>query len=413
MSLGEKANPNTAAIPRYWVPEEKVKKRLDLSDKTTLLFSEQSRAEQSRAEQSRAEQSRAEQSRAEQSRAEQSRAEQSRAEQSRAEQSRAEQSRAEQSRAEQSRAEQSRAEQSRAEQSRAEQSRAEQAEQSRAEQSRAEQYSVRSSDWLTTRFPENHSRYRRKNRDLLNDPNLGFERFRYDNRRWIVIFRDISRSTDQRTAIVTAIKGMAVSNKAPLLNVDYASWLQAFRGIARSTDERTLLTDNISLSGVGNSAPVISYQSAHAVASALVLANMNSIPLDWAARFSVGGVNMNFFIVKQLPVLPPDAYLQKSSVGFPYVQLIVPRVLELVFTSEDMSGFASDLGYACAPFPWDEKRRHCLRSELDAIFVHMYGLDRSDLEWILDSPAPSSSFPNTQTTRDSNCSPPDSGLMSG
>ena len=69
MTVGEKQNPESVTIPRYWVPEEEVAKRLDKSQMTTQLRAEQSRAEQSRAEQSRAEQSRAEQSRAEQSRA--------------------------------------------------------------------------------------------------------------------------------------------------------------------------------------------------------------------------------------------------------------------------------------------------------------------------------------------------------
>ncbi len=126
----------------------------------------------------------------------------------------------------------------------------------------------------------------------------------------------------------------------------------------------------------------------------LVLANMNSLPLDWTARSSVGGVSMSLFIVKQLPVLPPEPYLQESRCGPPYVQLIVPRVLELTYTSREMEGFARDLGYEGGPFAWNEERRHALRSELDAIFAHMYGLDRSDLEWILDTPPPGSSFPS-------------------
>ena len=103
---------------------------------------------------------------------------------------------------------------------------------------------------------------------------------------------------------------------------------------------------------------------------------------------------MNFFIVKQLPVLPPAAYLKNSTCGRPWVQLIVPRVLELTYTSEEMASFANDLSYADPPFPWDEERRHFLRSELDAIFARMYGLSRADLEWILDAPPPSSSFPS-------------------
>ncbi|MDE2764353.1 MAG: hypothetical protein OXQ94_09165 [Gemmatimonadota bacterium] len=186
-----------------------------------------------------------------------------------------------------------------------------------------------------------------------------------------------------------------MSNKAPLLNVDHGAWLQALRGITRATDERTLITSGLSSGGVGNSAPVVDYDTVPAVAAALVVANMNSIPLDWAARFSVGGVNMNFFIVKQLPVLPPEAYLEESRCGGSWVELVVPRVLELTYTGHELGGFASDLGYpGDQPFPWDDARRHRLQSELDAIFSHMYRLDRSDVEWILDAPPPSSSFPS-------------------
>ena len=184
-----------------------------------------------------------------------------------------------------------------------------------------------------------------------------------------------------------------MSNKAPLLSVDLADWLQTFRGIARGTDERTLLTGNIPWSGVGNSAPVVDYEWGRAVASALVLSNMNSLPLDWAARFSVGGVNMNFFIVKQLPVLPPEAYLERVQSVLPtYVELIVPRALELTFTANDLEAFARDVGFNGPPFPWNDNRRHWLQSELDAIYAHMYGLERADMEWILDPPSPSLSF---------------------
>ena len=84
MTSAEKADPEMNALPRYWVPEGIVIKRLDKLE-STLTTIKPSRAEPSRAEPSRAEPSRAEPSRAEPSRAEPSRAEPSRAEPSRAE----------------------------------------------------------------------------------------------------------------------------------------------------------------------------------------------------------------------------------------------------------------------------------------------------------------------------------------
>lgn len=184
-----------------------------------------------------------------------------------------------------------------------------------------------------------------------------------------------------------------MSDRVPILNICGHEWLQAFRSITNSTNERTLVANSIPKSGVGNSAPIVEYEHAQAIASALVIANMNSLPLDWAACISVGGTNMNFYIVKQLPVLSPEAFLEKSNCGHPWVQLVVPRALELTYTSVEMAGFAYDLGFEGPPFPWNEERRHCLKCELDGIFAHMYGLDRSELEWILDAPAPNSSFP--------------------
>ena len=186
------------------------------------------------------------------------------------------------------------------------------------------------------------------------------------------MFKNIARATDGRSAVVTGVRGTAVSNQASINELDRTEWVQVFRDIARATDERTFITGEIPTSGVGNNSPVLNYDQARAVASALVLANMNSLPLDWAARLSVGGVHLNFFIVKQLPVLPPEVFLRQACGGRTFVELIVPRVLELTYTAHDLEGFARDLGWDGPPFRWDEERRFLLRCELDALLFHLY-----------------------------------------
>ena len=138
--------------------------------------------------------------------------------------------------------------------------------------------------------------------------------------------------------------------------------------------------------------PLLRLQGAQA--TALMIANTNSIVLDFVARTAVGGTDLSYFIIKQLPMLKPEAFLEESKVGLTYTDLIIPRVLELVYTADAMRELALELGFNGPPFPWNEECRHCLRCELDAIFATMYGLNRSDLEWILDAPSPSSSFPS-------------------
>ncbi len=120
-------------------------------------------------------------------------------------------------------------------------------------------------------------------------------------------------------------------------------WLTAFRDITNATNERTVVSSAAGRSGVGNTAAVYELVPRVAAAAAMLLANFDSIVLDWAARFSVGGTHMNFFIVKQLPVLPPKAYLQEALPDLTYAELIIPRVLELTYTAHDLEPFARDL----------------------------------------------------------------------
>ena len=125
---------------------------------------------------------------------------------------------------------------------------------------------------------------------------------------------------------------------------------------------------------------------------AALLGNLDSLVLDYVVRQKVGGVNMSFYYINQLPVLPPNRYTPAD------LDYIVPRVLELVYTARDLQPFARDLGYEGDPFPFDRQvpdpaaaalgytvnRRALLRAELDAYYAQLYGLSRKQLRYILD-----------------------------
>jgi hypothetical protein len=92
----------------------------------------------------------------------------------------------------------------------------------------------------------------------------------------------------------------------------------------------------------------------------------------------VAGLHLTYGYLKQLPILPPSAY-DEATLGF-----IMPRVLELTYTSHSMAPFARDLGHDGPPFAWDEDRRATLRAELDAWYALAYGLTRDELRYVLD-----------------------------
>ncbi len=223
-------------------------------------------------------------------------------------------------------------------------------------------------------------------------------------------------------------------------------WL-TFHDIANPNNERTFITTICPAWGMGNTLPLL-IGSLGAIKALLISGNWNSFVFDYVSRLKVGSRHMNFFVVKQLPVLPPGRYTSDL------LTYIVPRVLELTYTAWDLRAFADDVwaeannkrgtmsdeqekassliahhsslpdailrqweenrgatngGHAGAkppewvnlqspnlqkqsvspfphpPFKWDETRRAQLRADLDGLYGHLYGLTRDELTYILDT----------------------------
>ena len=62
---------------------------------------------------------------------------------------------------------------------------------------------------------------------------------------------------------------------------------------------------------------------------------------------------------------------------------IESRVLELAESAWDILPLARDPSEEGSPFIWHAARRPVLRAELDAAFLHLYGITRDDAEYIL------------------------------
>jgi len=150
---------------------------------------------------------------------------------------------------------------------------------------------------------------------------------------------------------------------------------------------------------------------------ACVLASLDCLTFDYVTRQKVGGTHLTYFVLNQLPVLPPSSY-SRDEIGF-----IVPRTIELACTAWDVQPFMDDVwrdadaalrsaierqwcenrneagGHSydppawyrspedrcpLPPFKWNDDRRVRLRAELDAYYAKLYGLGERDLRYILD-----------------------------
>jgi len=154
-------------------------------------------------------------------------------------------------------------------------------------------------------------------------------------------------------------------------------WLMGWRDISLASVERTVIASCVPSVGVNHKYPLFIIQATNQEL-AVFLGNINSIVLDFVARQKLSGTSLTYFYLKQFPILPPTAY-NEADLAF-----IVPRVLELTYTSHAMAPFARDLGYDDPPFEWDEARRANLRAELDAWYALAYGLSRDELRYVLD-----------------------------
>lgn len=162
-----------------------------------------------------------------------------------------------------------------------------------------------------------------------------------------------------------------------------APYALGFKDVTAPTNVRTMIAAIAPSGAAGNTLPLIEIEPNEGVSNpaklCLFAANLNSAALDFVARQKVQGQHLNWFIVEQLPVIPPAAYARtfgpKSA-----ADIVKAAVLELTYTAHDMAPFARDMGHVDAkgevlpPYIWDEERRLHLRAKLDALYFILYGV---------------------------------------
>jgi hypothetical protein len=162
-------------------------------------------------------------------------------------------------------------------------------------------------------------------------------------------------------------------------------WLLGWRDIARATDARTFVPSVLPRAAVGHKFPLTFPARPDRVP--LLQAVWSSLAFDYVSRQKISGAGMTYFIVKQLACPAPEAFEQAQpwSGDVTLREWVVPRVIELSYTSWRIRPYAVDNGDGGPPFRWVPERRVLIRAELDAAMFHVYGLTRSEVEHVLDS----------------------------
>jgi hypothetical protein len=150
-------------------------------------------------------------------------------------------------------------------------------------------------------------------------------------------------------------------------------WFLGWRDVTNTTNERTLIANTVPRTAVGHKFMLL-FSRASTKERLCFLGNLDSVVLDYVARQKMGGTSMSYFIVRQLPVLPPSSY----NPSLPFI------TNDSKFDLKDWlyaRTLARDCGYDGPPFHWDPGRRFEMRCELDAAFFHLYLPSQSSGDW--------------------------------
>jgi type I restriction-modification system DNA methylase subunit len=161
-----------------------------------------------------------------------------------------------------------------------------------------------------------------------------------------------------------------------------------FKDITSPTNTRTMIASFIPIVATANSVIVVLADEQKSLrVEACLLANANSIVLDFIARQKVGGLHLNYFIVEQLPIYSPDYYSTRCpwNKKLTLEKWISDRVLKLTCTSDDMIPLAEAAGFEEKVHKWNPEERGRLMAELDAAYFLLYGVERDDAEYILST----------------------------
>jgi len=163
-------------------------------------------------------------------------------------------------------------------------------------------------------------------------------------------------------------------------------WFFGWRDITNVTNVRTFVASLVPKAAIGHVFPVALLRDHTRVP--LLQAVWSSMVMDYVVRQKLSGTHMTYGVVNQLACPSPAAFDEQPSwCGTSLGAFVRLRVLELSYTSHLIKPYAVDVFGSDhgAPYRWIPERRDELRAELDGAMFFLYGLDRVDVEHVLDS----------------------------
>lgn len=175
-------------------------------------------------------------------------------------------------------------------------------------------------------------------------------------------FRDVAEEEKRKPCFLALPRYWVPMPEVEEQIEDHLGVLGGWRKITNATNARTWIYSLFPRCGAGDNVLL-----SLSVENYFLTGVATSHVVDFACRQKLGGTNLQYYITRQLPV---------ASTNEPFKSHVERAARELLETSWDISPH---------PYRWDPDRRECIRTELDAAFFHVYGVDRTDVEYIMNT----------------------------
>ena len=170
-----------------------------------------------------------------------------------------------------------------------------------------------------------------------------------------------------------------IKKKALFSRYGDKQWYLVYRMITNATNERTLISCIVPQCACGHTLSLIENLSTRE--ALIFLANINSFCMDFIVRQKLSGTSLTHWIFEQLPLIPKNSYLKKIEYE------IIKYSFYLSYTTKDLNAFSQVLDEfeLSKPNIWNIEKRLVYKSILDAIYFHLYSIEETDVEFIMDN----------------------------
>lgn len=152
-------------------------------------------------------------------------------------------------------------------------------------------------------------------------------------------------------------------------------WVLGYREITNSTNERTLICSLLPRYAFNNKLPLIFFSNSNVYNGLCLLAFFNSFLMDYIVRTKLNSTSLSYYYLKQLPVPTPEMVVDSS-------------IYELLISTTKLIYQMTNPGFVFnrdQNINYDYNKLLDMRAKIDASIFLLYGIEINDVKYIMDT----------------------------